>query len=180
MQESPTSSSPRVAAGAPRAAIAIVLKALALALVWGWGVRGPRSIAVMRGSTMADRLVTIAAIVILLGSFYLIITAMQHLGRHWAIEARTIEHHELVRTGPYRIVRHPIYLGIGGFMIAIGLLLAPLPVLIAACVIYILGTNVRIRAEDALMAATFGAAFEEYRRRVPALIPRFRQDVGGG
>src|SRR5215813_11826158 len=126
MQESPNSSSPRVVARAPRAVIGIVLQALAMALVWGWGARGPRSIP--RGSTMADRLVTIAAIAVLLGAFYLMISAMRHLGRHWAIEARTIEHHELVRTGPYRIVRHPIYLGLGGFMIAIGLLLAPLPV----------------------------------------------------
>ncbi len=91
--------------------------------------------------------------------------------RHWALAARTIEHHELVTSGPYGLVRHPIYLAIGGFVVVTGLMLAPIRVLLVACVIYVAGTHLRLRAEEKLLAATFGPAFDEYRRRVPALIP---------
>jgi protein-S-isoprenylcysteine O-methyltransferase Ste14 len=161
----------RVVARAPRAIIGIVLQAIAFALVWGVGV--PRLILVWRGSTRVDVYVTISASVIAVVALGLVFVAMHYLGRQWAITARTIERHELVTAGPYRAVRHPIYLGVGGFFIAIGLLLAPVWALLAACVFYAVGTAIRIRAEDGLMAATFGAAFEEYRRRVPALIPRF-------
>ncbi len=37
------------------------------------------------------------------------------------------------------------------------------------------GTALRIRAEDRLLAETFGREFEEYRRRVPAFFPRFKR-----
>ena len=58
------------------------------------------------------------------------------------------------------------------WLVAMGLAFAPAWALALACVAYAAGTIIRTRAEDALMAATFGAVFEEYRRRVPALIPR--------
>jgi protein-S-isoprenylcysteine O-methyltransferase Ste14 len=127
-----------------------------------------------RSSTATDVFFTIASTIVAIGSLVLVVAAMRHLGRRWAIEARTIEHHELITTGPYRFVRHPIYVGVGGFVVATGLLFAPATVLLAACLAYIIGTNIRVHAEDALMAATFGPEFDEYRRRVPALIPRFR------
>jgi protein-S-isoprenylcysteine O-methyltransferase Ste14 len=128
---------------------------------------------VWRGSTRVDAFVTILASVVGLVALGLVFVAMHYLGRQWAITARTIERHELVTAGPYRVVRHPIYLGVGGFLIAIGLLLAPVWALFAAAVMYGVGTAIRVRAEDGLMAATFGSAFEDYRRRVPALIPRW-------
>lgn len=164
-------SSRRVVARAPRAIIGIVFQMVAFALVWGVGAR--RLIPAWRGSARVDAFVTIFASVVAMVALGLVFVAMRYLGPQWAIAARTIERHELVTAGPYRAVRHPIYLGVGGFLIAIGLLLAPVWVLFAAGAIYGVGTAIRIRAEDGLMAATFGTAFEDYRRRVPALIPRF-------
>jgi protein-S-isoprenylcysteine O-methyltransferase Ste14 len=78
--------------------------------------------------------------------------------------------HSLVTNGPYALIRHPSYLGllinsVGwalAFRSGVGLLLAALllPPLLA-----------RIRAEEALLRATFGDAYESYRRRTARLIP---------
>ena len=101
-------------------------------------------------------------------------TAVRALGRHWRIEAGLDSDHELVRSGPYRVVRHPIYTSMLGMLVATGLLVASWPVLAAALALEIAGTEVRVRVEDALLAARFGAAFEEYRRGVPAYVPLVR------
>jgi protein-S-isoprenylcysteine O-methyltransferase Ste14 len=105
------------------------------------------------------------------GSLTLALISKRYLGRQWPIQARTIQGHELVTTGPHAIVRHPIYLAIGGFLVAVGVAFAPWRALALALVLYLVGAGIRVKAEDALMAATFGDAFDTYRRRVPALIP---------
>jgi protein-S-isoprenylcysteine O-methyltransferase Ste14 len=155
---------------APRAMIGVVIQGLGLALVSG--VRDGRPAPIWRGPAWADALAVVAISALVVGSCVLIAAATRHLGRHWAIQARTLEHHELITTGPYRFVRHPIYTAVGGLLVAMGLAFAPAWALALACVAYGVGTIIRTRAEDALMAATFGSVFEEYRRRVPALIPR--------
>ena len=157
---------------APRAMIGVAVQGFGFALVSG--VRDGRPAPIWRGPAWADALATVAIAALVIGSCALIAAAVRHLGRHWAIHARTIEHHELITTGPYRFVRHPIYTACGGLLVAMGLAFAPAWALALACVAYPAGTIIRTRAEDALMAATFGPVFEEYRRRVPALIPRVR------
>lgn len=101
-------------------------------------------------------------------------TAVRALGRHWRVEAGLDADHELVRSGPYRVVRHPIYTSMLAQLVATGLLLAPWPLLALAAALGAAGTEVRVRVEDALLASRFGAAFEEYRRAVPAYVPYVR------
>jgi protein-S-isoprenylcysteine O-methyltransferase Ste14 len=101
-------------------------------------------------------------------------TAVRALGRHWRIEAGLDSDHELVRSGPYRIVRHPIYTSMLGMLVATGLLVAAWPVLAAALALEIAGTEVRVRVEDALLAARFGETFAQYRRAVSADVPFLR------
>ncbi len=98
-------------------------------------------------------------------------SAVRTLGKQWTYVARTIEGHELITQGPYQLVRNPIYLAMFGMMMAMGLSLTIWPVLLAAMVIFLIGTFVRIRSEEKLLRATFGAQFEEYARRVPAFLP---------
>ena len=76
--------------------------------------------------------------------------------------------------GPYRVVRHPIYTSMLCMLVGTGLLVAAWPVLAAAFALEIAGTEVRVRVEDALLAARFGEAFEAYRRAVPAYVPYVR------
>ncbi|MET0555534.1 MAG: isoprenylcysteine carboxylmethyltransferase family protein [Vicinamibacteria bacterium] len=101
-------------------------------------------------------------------------TAVRALGRHWRVEAGLDADHELVRSGPYRAVRHPIYTSMLCMLVATGLLVATWPMLAAAVVLSVAGTEIRVRVEDALLASRFGEAFAEYRRTVPAYVPYVR------
>jgi len=52
-----------------------------------------------------------------------------------------------------------------------GFLIAPLPLLLISVLLFIVGTEIRVRVEDTLLASRFGADFELYRRTVPAYVP---------
>ena len=116
----------------------------------------------------------IASMLIAPASAWFAWRAVTHLGKQWRIQAGVYSDHELVRTGPYAVVRHPIYTSMLGMLVATGLVQTWWPVLIAAVLIYIAGMEVRIRAEEALLAARFGESFVRYRASVPAYIPFIR------
>jgi len=97
--------------------------------------------------------------------------AIRTLGKQWSFSARVIEGHRLITNGPYAIVRNPIYASLALWVIAMGLTFASPIRLALALLLYVVGTLMRIRAEEELMRATFGDAWDQYRRRVPALIP---------
>ena len=83
-----------------------------------------------------------------------------------------VEGHELITRGPYSLVRNPIYLGMFGMLLATGLAVGRWPVLLAAIVVFLIGIEIRIRTEEKLLREAFGEKFEEYARRVSALVPR--------
>ena len=96
-----------------------------------------------------------------------------HLGRNSSGVITVKERHELIGTGPYHLVRHPIYSGlilaIIGSAIArggIAALLAVGPVLFSFLR--------RVQIEERWMAETFGTACGEYRASTPALVPFLR------
>lgn len=100
--------------------------------------------------------------------------AVRHLGKQLRIMAGLYPDHELIRTGPYSIVRHPVYASLFLMMLATGLLFARWPVLLVAMVLYIVGTEIRIHAEEGLLRERFGPQFQEYQRSVPAYLPFIR------
>jgi protein-S-isoprenylcysteine O-methyltransferase Ste14 len=101
-------------------------------------------------------------------------TAVTHLGRQFRIQAGLYEDHELVRTGPYAVVRHPIYASLLAMLLCTLLLLTPWPWALVAVAIFVAGTEVRVRTEDRLLESRFGDAFRDYRHRVPAYVPFVR------
>jgi protein-S-isoprenylcysteine O-methyltransferase Ste14 len=104
-------------------------------------------------------------------SGWLIFAAVRTLGKQWALRARLVEGHELITVGPYAHLRNPIYTGMLGMLMATGLAMEHWTALIAALVIFVIGTAIRIRSEEKLLRAEFGETFEEYVRRVPAVLP---------
>ncbi len=98
-------------------------------------------------------------------------TARRALGRQWRIDAGLSADHELVTSGPYGFVRHPIYTSMLCLLWATGFILAPWPLLAIATAVFVLGTQMRVRAEDRLLASRFGERFQDYRRRTGAYIP---------
>ncbi|HXN23076.1 MAG TPA: isoprenylcysteine carboxylmethyltransferase family protein [Candidatus Dormibacteraeota bacterium] len=101
-------------------------------------------------------------------------TGTHSLGRQWRIDAGLSSDHELVISGPYRFMRHPIYTSMLFILWGTGFMITPWPMLLLATIVFMLGTEIRVRIEDRLLASRFGDAFREYQRRVPAYIPFVR------
>lgn len=101
-------------------------------------------------------------------------TAVAHLGKQFRIHAGLYADHELVRTGPYRVVRHPIYASLLAMLLATIVLLTPWLRALLAVAVFLAGTEIRVRSEDRLLASRFGDRFADYRKRVPAYIPFVR------
>lgn len=97
--------------------------------------------------------------------------ATRRLGKQWRYEAALIEGHELIESGPYRVVRHPIYLSMLGMQLATGAAWTWWPMFVAGLVFFLAGTGIRIHAEEKLLGERFSTAYAAYRLRVRALIP---------
>ena len=101
-------------------------------------------------------------------------TSVTHLGRQFRVQAGLYEDHELVRTGPYAVVRHPIYASMLGMLLCTILLVTAWQWAVVSIVVFIIGTEIRVHSEEKLLASRFGAALDEYRKRVPAYVPFVR------
>jgi protein-S-isoprenylcysteine O-methyltransferase Ste14 len=101
-------------------------------------------------------------------------TAARTLGRQWRLDAGLNAEHELITSGPYRFIRHPIYTSLLCLLWAMGFLFTLLPWLALASLLALIGTEIRVRVEDGLLASRFGKQFEAYQRSVPAYIPLIR------
>jgi protein-S-isoprenylcysteine O-methyltransferase Ste14 len=101
-------------------------------------------------------------------------TALAHLGRQWRVDAGLNADHELVRGGPYRLVRHPIYASMFCMWLAAAALIGTFPRVPVGLVLFIVGTEIRVRTEDSLLASRFGEQFRAWQRTVPAYIPFVR------
>jgi protein-S-isoprenylcysteine O-methyltransferase Ste14 len=105
------------------------------------------------------------------GSVWFVSSAIKTLGKQWSLAARLIEGHKLITEGPYRLVRNPIYTGMFGMLLATGLAVSHWLGLLIAIIVYAVGTVVRVRSEEKLLRGAFGAEFDSYARRVPAVVP---------
>jgi protein-S-isoprenylcysteine O-methyltransferase Ste14 len=97
--------------------------------------------------------------------------AAHNLGKQWRYKAALSQNHELIQTGPYRFLRHPIYASMLGMLLATLCAWTWWPLALASLVAFLAGTQIRIRAEDRLLAERFGASFAAYRARTSAFIP---------
>jgi len=101
-------------------------------------------------------------------------TSLRHLGRQFRMNAGLWEDHELVRTGPYALVRHPIYAALGAMLLASLLIHTRSPWWLVALALYLAGTEIRVRTEDRLLASRFGEMATEYQHAVRAYVPFVR------
>jgi protein-S-isoprenylcysteine O-methyltransferase Ste14 len=101
-------------------------------------------------------------------------SAVRHLGRQFRVNAGLYEDHELIRTGAYSVVRHPIYASLLAILGSTLFLLTPWQWAVFCLLLFIAGTEIRVHAEDGLLRSRFGDEFEGYRRQVKAYIPYVR------
>ena len=147
----------------------VLLQAMSYPIVWvAWR---PLFISFVSFSKPLSVILEIAAGLTAIASVVLVIAAVKTLGKEWSITARVVTGHKLATEGPYRLVRHPIYTGMLGMLLATGIAISYWPALLIALFVFFIGTLVRIRSEERLLRETFGAEFEAYTQRVPALLP---------
>ena len=94
-----------------------------------------------------------------------------HLGRLWSGSITRKEGHHVVDTGPYRLVRHPIYTGLIGATIATAIASATATAVVGT-VLIVIGLWLKARTEERFLTEELGPeAYAAYQRRVPMLVP---------
>ena len=97
-----------------------------------------------------------------------------HLGRLWSGTITRKQDHRIVETGPYALVRPPIYTGLIAAIIAPAIAEATVAAIVGA-VLAAFGLWLKARIEERFLAEELGAdAYDAYRRRVPMLVPFLR------
>ena len=106
----------------------------------------------------------------LIPGFVLMQMAEKYLGRQFSIEVTLQKDHKLIQDGPYKLIRHPRYLGILAFFLGISLVFRSLlGMLIVAAMLPVLIW--RVFAEEVLMQQEFGKAWETYRQKSWRILP---------
>ncbi len=96
--------------------------------------------------------------------------ARQHLGRNWSSSVTIKERHELITTGPYAVVRHPIYTGILAGLLGTAIALSQVRGFIAVALIFLMYW-VKLRIEEQWMRSQFGETYATYVHQTAALVP---------
>jgi len=118
----------------------------------------------------ASPLVMVVGLALEIAGLSLAIWARRHLGRNWSGEITIKQEHQLIQTGPYRHLRHPIYTGLltmyVGMTIATGEWLGLLGLAVGLMAYWR-----KTRIEEATLSAAFGAEYETYRADTWAIVP---------
>lgn len=116
----------------------------------------------------------IASMVLGFLSVVLALTARAHLRRRWVYNERYGDFVILVKSGPYSLVRHPMYTASLCILLATGIAWTPTPMLVAGVIIFLVGLELRLYGEELALANRFQDEFEEYQSLVRAYIPFIR------
>lgn len=98
--------------------------------------------------------------------------ARWHLGANWSGTVTLKEGHELIRTGPYRAIRHPIYTGILLALLGTAVTIGEVRGLLGLVVAW-LSFCIKARREEAFLSQEFGPGFAEHKRLTGMFLPRF-------
>jgi len=101
----------------------------------------------------------------------MVLWARQNLGRFWSARITIKTGHELIRSGPYARVRHPIYLGLLLAVAGTALTTGEWRGVLALCTMLI-AFSYKIHKEEALLTMEFGEAFDDYRKQAGLIFPR--------
>lgn len=165
---------PREAPEHARAAssmMGIALQGLGYASVWS--LQRPLFTPIMSVPRAVEIALAVFTFALPIGSIWLIHAAVLTLDKQWSFAARLAEGHKLITVGPYARIRNPIYTGMLGLLVATGLAVSHWIGLLAALVLFGIGTVIRVRSEERLLCQAFGDEFEACARRVPVLFPRW-------
>jgi protein-S-isoprenylcysteine O-methyltransferase Ste14 len=97
--------------------------------------------------------------------------AVLTLGRFFKITVSIQDHHTVIRSGPYRLLRHPSYTGLLVILLGLGLALETWLGLLAVIVLPLIGVLIRIRVEESVLIDALGQEYIFYASETRRLIP---------
>jgi protein-S-isoprenylcysteine O-methyltransferase Ste14 len=100
----------------------------------------------------------------------LAISSRVMLGRNWSATVQLKQDHELITTGPYRLVRHPIYTGLLLLFLGNAVMVGDWRGLLAVAIVFVSFWR-KLRLEEAWLTQHFGEPYRLYQGRTNALIP---------
>ena len=153
----------------PISILGIALQGVSYVIVWN--IRRPWFTPMFPPNRSLEIALSLVTMVLAFASVWFCGAAVRTLGKQWSLAARVLEGHKLVTEGTYSVVRNPIYTGMFGMLLATSLAVSHWIGLSMAVVVFAIGTFIRVRSEEKLLREAFGAEFDEYAHRVPAVIP---------
>ena len=141
----------------------LLLQFLAFSLLWLWqGHFWERPLPIWR---------TAVSVILFALAALLSWSSSRALAGQLRIDAALGADHKLVRSGPYALVRNPIYTSMLLVLCATAVIIAGWKLFASALVLFVIGTEIRVRIEERLLASHFGEEFQAYKRSVPAYLP---------
>lgn len=122
----------------------------------------------------------VAGVALLVAGLAFSVWARRWLGRNWSGIVTLKQDHELIRGGPYRFVRHPIYTGILLGFVGSAIVRDEWRGVLAVAIGYAALWR-KLKLEERWMIERFGDAYRKFQAEVPALIPnplRLRRAIG--
>jgi protein-S-isoprenylcysteine O-methyltransferase Ste14 len=104
------------------------------------------------------------------GGLLFSVWARRHLGTNWSRAVTVKKDHELITSGPYALVRHPIYTGLLTAIVGCALALGAWRAIVGLVLIFVALWR-KLSLEERWMHEQFGETYEAYARRVKALVP---------
>lgn len=113
-------------------------------------------------------------IIVAIPPIFYLVWVHRHLDSQWSIALELQEDHKLITSGPYKRIRHPMYLGI--FLYTIGLILISADLLVFLFFGFSIWVNYRrIPEEEQMMIDEFGEEYLEYMKHSGKLVPPLRR-----
>lgn len=132
----------------------------------------PRFGALNRSFLPQSHEIDIAGIALTAAGVAFAIWARAHLGKYWSGDVTIRQEHKLIRTGPYKLIRHPIYTGmllaLAGTVLVTGEYRG-----ILGFAVVLFGFIKKARKEESFLQTQFGEEFEEHKRLTGFFLPKF-------
>lgn len=115
-------------------------------------------------------LVGIVGLVFCLGGTFLACWARHNLGNNWSLSVQEKENHQLIKSGIYGIIRHPIYLGLLMLFVGNAIIVGDYRGIIAVLIVFS-SFWYKLLKEEKILLSIFGNQYTEYKKKTKALIP---------
>lgn len=92
------------------------------------------------------------------------------LGKNWSIAVQQKEDHELIKRGPYRVVRHPIYSGLLLLFTGHALIVGDYRAILAVIIVFV-SFWFKLKKEEDVLTKVFGDRYTQYKKETKAIVP---------